>query len=90
MCFLGLFNAYSMRACLSIAITEMVYPPEDDGRGDTVCKAPHSSGPNSTEAYKKIEEGDRYHWDQLMQVKKNQTLFIYIHRYFYIKQQEYL
>lgn len=35
MCFLALFNAYAMRACLSITITEMVKKPVEDSVKDT-------------------------------------------------------
>lgn len=34
MCFLAVFNAFSMRGCLSIAITEMVKRPMASGSND--------------------------------------------------------
>ncbi|KAL7294278.1 hypothetical protein TKK_0012293 [Trichogramma kaykai] len=39
MCFFALFNAYAMRACLSIAITKMAKPVAEDFGSDESCPA---------------------------------------------------
>lgn len=48
--FLALAIAYSMRACLSVAITEMVLPLNNTGKGNEslICPADLSPTENST------------------------------------------
>lgn len=48
--FLALAIAYSMRACLSVAITEMVLPLNNTGKGNEslICPADLSTTENST------------------------------------------
>ena len=72
--FLGLFNAYAMRACLSITITQMVVPPEHTTEfKDDTCQllenmtqtAGNSSGGN---APPQPLHGGTYEWSEYTQV----------------------
>jgi ACS family sodium-dependent inorganic phosphate cotransporter len=66
MCFLALFNAYAMRACLSIAITEMVVPTivTDDIRDETCPSMDVISPTNETRHFQGM-----YEWDEYTQVQ---------------------
>ncbi|XP_076175055.1 putative inorganic phosphate cotransporter isoform X2 [Ptiloglossa arizonensis] len=63
--FLALFNAYAMRVCLSITITQMVDTQEhkihDSNRDD--C----SSNETISDSVKPASNVDRYHWDEITQ-----------------------
>ncbi|XP_050591921.1 putative inorganic phosphate cotransporter [Bombus affinis] len=65
--FLALFNAYAMRVCLSITITEMVIPMHENTAHfyDNTCPVRNESGKggnNGTQSYAK-----RYEWSETMQ-----------------------
>ena len=65
MCFFALFNAYAMRACLSIAITEMVVPTTiTEEVLDDTCPSPIvESTANHT-----LHQGGTFEWDEYTQV----------------------
>ena len=67
MCFLGLFHAYAMRACLSITMTEMVVPIEPEELFDDSCKA-ESVQTNTTNV---TLSGGSYEWSEYTQVKRH-------------------
>ncbi|XP_011506274.1 PREDICTED: sialin-like isoform X2 [Ceratosolen solmsi marchali] len=62
MCFLALFNAYAMRACLSIAITEMVVPiTVPEAVQDETCPSMDVKLPiNQTKHFEGTYEWDEY------------------------------
>ena len=66
MSFLGLFNAYSMRICLSIAITEMVVPVDNtvEFADDTCPDRNDSQNKNET-----ILTTGTFHWSEYTQVR---------------------
>nr|XP_012144752.1 PREDICTED: putative inorganic phosphate cotransporter isoform X2 [Megachile rotundata] len=62
--FLALFNAYAMRVCLSITITEMVIPhAEPAEHDDHTCDDMEQHQSNSTVTH----PSQRYDWDQMTQ-----------------------
>lgn len=60
--FLAILNAYTMRVCLSITITEMAVSVKHNYTDDTCPKEVEDS--NSTKS-----TGDRYDWSERTQVK---------------------
>lgn len=62
--FLAILNAYTMRICLSITITEMAVPLKHNYTDDTCLNEKDIS--NKT---KNVMDADRYHWDEYTQVK---------------------
>ncbi|XP_058791446.1 sialin-like [Phymastichus coffea] len=59
--FLGLFNAYAMRACLSISITEMAVPTEHATESrDDACQVNVTSSGNATAVHKGSYEWTEY------------------------------
>lgn len=65
--FLGLFNAYAMRICLSIAITEMVVPLNitEEFIDDTCSELANKQLSNVTTVH-----GGTYEWSEYTQVRK--------------------
>lgn len=67
--FLGLFNAYAMRACLSITITRMVVQPVHTiNSTDDSCSFPADELPHGTSTALIEDRGGTYDWDELTQV----------------------
>ncbi|XP_016837116.1 sialin-like [Nasonia vitripennis] len=62
MCFLGLFHAYAMRACLSIVMTKMVPPIESDVTLDDSCPSTTAEIHSSTNTTLHSEE--LYDWSE--------------------------
>ncbi|XP_017798778.1 PREDICTED: putative inorganic phosphate cotransporter [Habropoda laboriosa] len=64
--FLALFNAYAMRVCLSITITEMVRTPETEAPSDNGCSAMEEDRKvvNTTRS---TNNAQQYEWDGMMQ-----------------------
>lgn len=82
--FLALFNAYAMRVCLSITITEMVIPMHENTTHfyDNTCPVRNESGKggnNGTQSYAK-----RYEWSETMQVKTHTRIRAYVHCLSYV------
>lgn len=72
--FLALLNAYAMRVCLSITITEMVQPRNTThGSADDKCNVTDEdlTHPNQTIR----SDAKLYDWDPVTQVKENLTDF---------------
>ncbi|XP_058793477.1 sialin-like [Phymastichus coffea] len=72
MCFLGLFNAYAMRSCLSIAITEMVSNANITVAHNDVCTydniaLPSNNSINGGNTNSMNTSKDTYNWDQYTQ-----------------------
>lgn len=61
--FLAILNAYTMRVCLSITITEMTKPIEHNYTDDT-CPSVNNKTSSDNSNY-----DDRYDWDERTQVK---------------------
>ena len=69
MCFFAVCNAYAMRSCLSIAITEMTVPikPDENISADETCPSENLSlVTNETETHR-----GTYEWNEYTQVKKS-------------------
>lgn len=66
MCFLGLFHAYAMRACLSITLTKMVPPIESDVTFDDSC--PSLPMETSLSGNATVYSGEVYEWSEHTQV----------------------
>lgn len=67
--FLGVVNAFTMRICLSLAITQMVVETESSTISDDTCPSSNStSTTNSAEG--------TYEWDESLQVR-NDNLILY-------------
>ena len=67
--FLALFNAYTMRVCLSITIIEMVHPENksmDATLNDTEACPADEIADTSISSSNNL---DRYHWDEGLQVR---------------------
>ncbi|XP_058808281.1 putative inorganic phosphate cotransporter [Phymastichus coffea] len=62
MCFLGLFHAYAMRACLSITLTEMVITSEPDVAYDDSC--PFNVIENVTVTDASARSREIYSWNE--------------------------
>lgn len=77
MCFFGLFNAFAMRSCLSIAITEMVRTSGEKVIDDNACTyddiiVPKNISSNGVDvSQKNSTRGEYYDWSEYTQV----TLF---------------
>ncbi|XP_008215710.1 putative inorganic phosphate cotransporter isoform X1 [Nasonia vitripennis] len=69
--FLALLNAYAMRVCLSIAITEMTVPLNNSVAGDNICEAEVSSpgaGAGNSSASESITANKyTYEWSEELQ-----------------------
>lgn len=68
MCFLGLFHAYAMRACLSITLTEMVITKEPDVTFDDSC--PFNTIENVTATGAHARSREIYSWNEEIQVSR--------------------
>ena len=67
MCFFGLFNAFAMRGCLSIAITEMTIPlPQSGNIDDKTCTYDDQKVPTNSSSG--IGSFQKYDWDEYTQV----------------------
>ncbi|XP_053987943.1 putative inorganic phosphate cotransporter isoform X1 [Hylaeus volcanicus] len=64
--FLALFNAYAMRVCLSITITEMVYPSTSENHTEDVCEYEPDVFA-VTNLTRTSVNGKRYDWDGITQ-----------------------
>ncbi|XP_014223244.1 putative inorganic phosphate cotransporter [Trichogramma pretiosum] len=65
--FLGLFNAYAMRACLSITITQMVVPTTHAFISeDETCRFNDTISTNTT-VYPDVTSKGIYNWDETLQ-----------------------
>lgn len=73
--FLAIVNAYAMRICLSLAITEMVVGSESSGEDivdETLCPAENSTSESSSGN----SNGGVYEWDESVQASSDFTLGI--------------
>lgn len=61
--FLAILNAYTMRVCLSITITEMAYPIHVNYTDDS---CPYNTTDNKNE--NDAKDAQRYDWDEHTQV----------------------
>lgn len=69
MSFLGLFNAYAMRVCLSIAITEMVVPSnKTEEFVDDTCPDNNDNSDNMGFNNKTVVNRELFEWSEYTQV----------------------
>lgn len=62
--FLGIVVSYTMRACLSIAITEMVEPVNNSPKGNDSLICPTDSAVIESATIMKAARATRYNWSQ--------------------------
>lgn len=62
--FLGIVVTFAMRACLSIAITEMVVPVNNSPKGNDSLICPTDSTVSESATVMKAAKGTRYNWSQ--------------------------
>lgn len=85
--FLALFNAYAMRICLSITITEMVIPMKNAMHNDQYTCQINTTENGMDDNDVKPSNAKKYDWDEMMQVKDTGAfiyLIIYVQIYVYI------
>jgi ACS family sodium-dependent inorganic phosphate cotransporter len=74
--FLGLFNAYAMRACLSITITEMVIPTDLTTTSiDDTCHEFQNTTLSNNSSITNVHKGN-YDWNEYTQVTMKHLFFL--------------